>query len=514
MKKNILFLLLLNVTNSFFAQKTEVKYTKGEVIYHVCQRSFYDSNGDLNGDLKGLRQQLNYLQDLGITSILLLPLYEADCYHNYFANDFEKIDSEFGSMQDFIDLVKDLHQRGMKIYMDMETQYVTDNHLWWKDAVGNLNSPYSDYILFEDDAHTTPATMIFDLRVLHSYDGKTIKVTTVNLKNEKVLDYNTQLFSYFLDPNKDGKFDDGVDGFRLDHAMDHLDAKPTLTNLFAEFWSPLITALKEINPSIKIVAEQADWSDYGFDYFAHANVDRVFGFGLQKAILTFDKQQIINKADTILKKTPKGNDQLIFIENHDIDRFASVVTNLAKQKVAASIMLLIGGIPSIYYGQEIGMQGKVYAYGNTDGNDIGRREAFDWYQKGEGTGMSFWYKNSGNWWNTQNLKPNDGISLEEQQNDPNSLYNCYKKTIQLKQSNAALATGDYENASNNNEKVISFYRYNDQQKVLVVINLSDEQQVVRLHQNVKKPISLLDNKTTFENELSLKPYEITVWKVN
>ena len=514
MKKNILFLLLLSVTNSFFAQKTEVKSTKGEVIYHVCQRSFYDSNGDLNGDLKGLRQQLDYLQDLGITSILLLPLYEADCYHNYFANDFEKIDSEFGSMQDFIDLVKDVHQRGMKIYMDMETQYVTDNHMWWKDAVGNLNSPYSDYILFDDAAHTSPATMIFDLRVLHSYDGKTIRVTTVNLKNKKVLEYNTELFSYFLDPNKDGKFDDGVDGFRLDHAMDHLDAKPTLTNLFAEFWSTLITALKEINPSIKIVAEQADWSDYGFDYFARANVDRVFGFGLQKAILTFDKQQIINKADTILKKTPKGNDQLIFIENHDIDRFASVVTNLAKQKVAASIMLLIGGIPSIYYGQEIGMQGKVYAYGNTDGNDIGRREAFDWYQKGEGTGMSFWYKNSGNWWNTQNLKPNDGISLEEQQNDPNSLYACYKKTIQLKQSNAALATGNYENASNNNEKVISFYRYNDQQKVLVVINLSDKQQVVRLHQNVKKPISLLDNKTTFENELSLQPYEITVWKVN
>ena len=514
MKKNILFLLLLSVTNSFFAQKPSVKSTKGEVIYHVCQRSFYDSNGDLNGDLKGLRQQLDYLQDLGITSILLLPLYEADCYHNYFANDFEKIDSEFGSMQDFIDLVKEVHQRGMKIYMDMETQYVTDNHLWWKDAVGNLNSPYSDYILFEDAAHTTPATMIFDLRILHSYDGKTIRVTTVNLKNEKVLDYNIELFSYFLDPNKDGKFDDGVDGFRLDHAMDHLDAKPTLTNLFVEFWSPLITALKEINPSIKIVAEQADWSDYGFDYFARANVDRVFGFGLQKAILTFDKQQIINKADTILKKTPKGNDQLIFIENHDIDRFASVVTNLEKQKVAASLMLLIGGIPSIYYGQEIGMQGKVYAYGNTDGNDIGRREAFDWYQKGEGTGMSFWYKNSGNWWNTQNLKPNDGISLEEQQNDPNSLYSCYKKTIQLKHSNAAIATGNYENASNNNEKVISFYRYNDQEKVLVVINLTDEQQVVRLHQFVKKPISLLDNKTTFENELSLKPYEITVWKVN
>ena len=514
MKKNTLFLLLLSLSNILFAQKNTVKSTKGEIVYHVCQRSFYDSNGDLNGDLNGLRQQLGYLQELGVTSILLLPLYEADCYHNYFATDFEKIDAEFGTMQDYIALVQEVHQRGMKIYMDMETQYVTSDHLWWKDAVGNLNSPYSDYILFDDAAHTTPASMIFDLRVLHSYDGKIIKVTTVNLKNDNVLTYNKQLFSYFLDPNKDGKFDDGVDGFRLDHAMDHLDGKPTLTNLFAEFWTPLIKSLKEINPSIKIVAEQANWSDYGFDYFARAHVDRVFGFGLQKAILTFDKQQIINKADTILKLTPANNDQLIFIENHDLDRFASLETNLAKQKVAASLMLLIGGIPSIYYGQEIGMQGKVYAYGNTDGNDIGRREAFDWYQNGEGTGMAFWYKNSGNWWNTQNLKPNDGISLEEQKKDPNSLYNCYKKTIDLKQSNAALASGSYENATNNNEKVISFFRYNGKQKVLVIINLSDEKQVVRLHQYIKKPISLLDNKSTFKGELSLNPYEITVWKVN
>jgi glycosidase len=514
MKKNTLFLLLLSLSNILFAQKNTVKSTKGEVVYHVCQRSFYDSNGDLNGDLNGLRQQLDYLQELGVTSILLLPLYEADCYHNYFATDFEKIDAEFGTMQDYIALVQEVHERGMKIYMDMETQYVTSDHLWWKDAVGNLNSPYSDYILFDDAAHTTPASMIFDLRVLHSYDGKIIKVTTVNLKNDNVLTYNKQLFSYFLDPNKDGKFDDGVDGFRLDHAMDHLDGKPTLTNLFAEFWTPLIKSLKEINPSIKIVAEQANWSDYGFDYFARANVDRVFGFGLQKAILTFDKQQIINKADTILKLTPANNDQLIFIENHDLDRFASLETNLAKQKVAASLMLLIGGIPSIYYGQEIGMQGKVYTYGNTDGNDIGRREAFDWYQNGEGTGMAFWYKNSGNWWNTQNLKPNDGISLEEQKKDPNSLYNCYKKTIDLKQSNAALASGSYENATNNNEKVISFFRYNGKQKVLVIINLSDEKQVVRLHQYIKKPISLLDNKSTFKGELSLNPYEITVWKVN
>ena len=85
MRNAYFLLLILFLGQQLLAQKA----TKGEVMYHICQRSFYDSNGDSNGDLNGLRQKLPYLQDLGVTSILLFPLYEADCYHNYFANDFE-----------------------------------------------------------------------------------------------------------------------------------------------------------------------------------------------------------------------------------------------------------------------------------------------------------------------------------------------------------------------------------------------------------------------------------------
>ncbi|MCC7317504.1 MAG: hypothetical protein IT219_03170 [Bacteroidales bacterium] len=305
------FLLLMSSITSLAQNKSTE--TKGEIIYHVFQRSFYDGNGDKQGDLNGLKQKLPYLQDLGITSILLLPLYDADCYHNYFANDFEKIDAEFGTMQDYISLVKEIHKRGMKVYMDMETQYVAEKHAWWKDAVGNLKSPYSDYILFEDAQHLVPSTMVFDLRHLNSYDGTFIKVTTVNLRNKHVLEYNKKLFSFFVDPNKDGKFDDGVDGFRLDHAMDNLDGKPALTDLFIHFWKPLLKHLKKINPKLKNVAEQSNWKDYGFDYFKNTDVDRMFGFGLQQAIISFDKQQLIQNADTILAKCPAGKEQIIFL---------------------------------------------------------------------------------------------------------------------------------------------------------------------------------------------------------
>ena len=110
----LLLASILSLSQLSLAQTQQGKNKKGEIVYHVCQRSFYDSNGDSNGDLNGLRQQLPYLQELGVSSILLFPLYEADCYHNYFANDFEKIDPKFGTMQEYIALVKDVHKRGMK----------------------------------------------------------------------------------------------------------------------------------------------------------------------------------------------------------------------------------------------------------------------------------------------------------------------------------------------------------------------------------------------------------------
>ncbi|MBS1681243.1 MAG: alpha-amylase [Bacteroidetes bacterium] len=515
MNRTILSILVVAVTcftNLKAQPKIQDEQRSGEIIYHVMQRSFYDSNGDQIGDLNGLRMKLDYLQDLGITSILLLPLYDADCYHNYFANDFEKIDREFGSMNDYISLVKEIHKRGMKIYLDMETQYVTDKHAWWKSAVGNLKSPYSNYILFQDEAHTKPSTIIYNLTGLTGYDGADIKITTVNLKSREVLDYNVKLFGYFADPNKDGKFDDGADGFRLDHAMDNLDNKPALTNLFSDFWSPLIQIVKSINPQIIFIAEQANWADFGFDYLDKAKVDRVFAFGLGYAILALDKQKIIKAADTIFKMTPTNKGQVVFIENHDIDRSASILQNdINKEKTTAALCLLIGGIPSIYYGQEIGMMGKggFGYFGNSDGNDIPRREAFEWTASDSGEGMALWYKNSGPWWDKTNIKPNDGISLEEQKNDPNSLYNFYKSMLKLRHNSAALSKGNFQKTDNDNNRVLSFTRQNGREKTLVIVNLSNEKQQVNFNQPLSDYQPLYGKKVE-QKKCELMPYEIRV----
>jgi len=112
--------------------------------------------------------------------------------------------------------------------MDMETQYVTEDQLWWKDSYGNPRSKYSDYILYNDTANRKPESIIFGLNELPGYDGTKRKVATANLNSKDFQEYNFELFKYFVDPNKDGKFDDGVDGFRLDHMMDDLDFKGRL----------------------------------------------------------------------------------------------------------------------------------------------------------------------------------------------------------------------------------------------------------------------------------------------
>ncbi|RCH56450.1 alpha-amylase [Mucilaginibacter hurinus] len=497
-----------------------------EVIYHVCQRSFYDSNGDFNGDLNGLREKLDYLQDLGVTSILLLPLYESVYHHNYFASDFKKIDPEFGTTDDYLALVKDIHSRGMKLYMDMETQYVTQEHIWYKDSYNNPKSKYSNYILYDDSAQTKPSTIVFELNSLKGYDGVEHKITTVNLKNKDVLEYNYELFKYFADPNNDGNFDDGVDGFRLDHAMDTLDLKPRLTGLFKAFWSPLLTRLKQVNPKLNFVAEQADWSSLGIDYLTKANVDRVFNFRLAFAIREFDRDKIMAMADSSFSATPAGKQQVVFIENHDMPRFAQVVKkNAGKEKVGAALNILIGGVPSIYYGQEIGMVNgdkPDNVYGPTDANGIPLREAFEWYSGETGKGMSVWYKDTGPWWTDRNMKPNDGISYEEQKGNKNSLWNFYKTVIALRKNNQAIGLGQYQTLPNSNKQVVSFLRYTHQQAVMVLVNLSATAQKAEVYLSASKvPVnrlgSLMSNKSASAKDrrvtIELPGYGVEVFDV-
>ena len=178
---------------------------------------------------------------------------------------------------------------------------------------------------------------------------------------------------------------------------------------------------KKVNPQITNVAEQAEWNSWAADYITKAGVDRVYSFKLMGGIRSFNKTYLTLMADSAFHVFPKGNHQIIFIENHDLPRFANQVNGfLPKLKIAAALNLLLGQTPSIYYGQELGMNGKGewQKWGMTDANEIPDREAFEWYKSDTGKGMALWYKNSGPWWDHRYAKPNDGISLEEEKPAP------------------------------------------------------------------------------------------------
>jgi alpha-amylase len=522
-----LFVFSLILLLTAYAEKKEAVTTNNpsnEVMYHVFLRSFYDANGDGHGDLKGLEEKLDYLQDLGITSILVTPIQSSVYYHNYFSDNFEKIDSTLGNDQTFVSLMKAIHTKGMKFYLDMETQYVTEDNLWWKDSYNNPSSKYSNYIVYNGKNNTDPESIIFNLKELEGYNGVKRKVATVNLTNKDVLDYNFTLFKHWMDPDNDGKFDDGVDGFRLDHAMDDLDWKGKWTGLFDKFWHPLITRLKQVNPKLMIVAEQANWADYGKDYFDKAGVDRVFAFKLQNAFVSFNKNKIQIIADSTFSATPAGKQQVVFIENHDMQRSASKFgKDPGKERVGAALNLLVGGIPAIYYGQELGMPGTggFGKYGMTDANDIPQREAFEWYKDDSSKGMAIWYKNTGPWWDSTSLKANDGLSLEEEKPDAASLYNFYKSLLQLRKSEVALSEGKYSVVTNNNEQVFTFMRSAANEKLIIAINLSATEQKTAidgkgagLKEDTKFQTLFPDtNEATLSQGLTLAPYSVHIWKI-
>ena len=504
--KKIVFPLLFLITSA---------QAQTEVFYHVFQRSFFDSDGDKHGDLTGIRQKLDYFEELGVNTILLTPLYVSDFYHNYFASDFEKIDPEYGSMNDYALLVKEVHKRGMKIYQDVEMQYVAGTHPWFVSSFANPESRYSRYLVYEDAQNKKP-WYFWGAEEFTLFDNRKEKIIVVNMYDKNVFDYTEKVLRFWVDPNNDGKFDDGVDGFRLDHMMDNLDNAGKLTNLFEKFWTPLFSNLRASNPKLKFVAEQADWGSYGHDYFTKGNVDFVFAFRLKFAIDKFDKTLIEKAADSTFLHNPQGKNHFVFLENHDTRRFASERgMTTAKSKAAAAIQLLIGGIPSLYYGQELGMKGEQRYYGMTDGNDIGVRESFEWYKNEEGKGTPTWYKNTGPWWEQRFNKSSDGISYDEQKNDPNSLFHFYRSLLSLRRKHRALNSGTYSVTANGNPKILSFARTAAGEKILVFVNLSETPQSTLSSVETRKIENLAGEAAVLDKErlsVTLPAYGFSVVK--
>jgi len=437
-----------------------------EVFYLIFVRSFRDSNGDGKGDLRGIEEKLGYLQDLGVTTLVLTPLYQSPFYHSYFATDFSRIDPAYGTEAEFRHLVRSLHMRGMKIFIDEEVQYVAAGHEWLADSLNRPDSRFSRYILYNGPGNTQPESL-----ELPTYEGTKFLIATVNMHEPAVLEYQTRQFEHWMNPTGGAGADDGVDGFRIDHMMDDLDQSGKLTGLFAGFWAPMFGRLRDENPSVRILAEQADWGAYGEDWFNRGKVDMVYAFRIRGAIAALDKRQLVEAVGETWRRTPAGKQQLIFIENHDTNRFATEVGGDARrERLGACLNLLLKGIPLIYYGQELGVEGRQGKW-MSDGNDIPVRQAFPW-TAGAGPGVAAWYGDTGPWWTQSALATGSTISLDGEARSPDSLLSYYKWLIALRRRHPELVAGDQAIVANDSDSVFSFERFQGARRTLVAVNLA------------------------------------------
>lgn len=491
MKRKILSFIIISIsllTTRVYSENQNKIYWQDEVFYHIFPRSFYDSNGDGHGDFNGIALKLDYLQNLGVTVIWLNPIFLSELYHNYFADNFLKVDNEFGTLDDFRVLCKKIHKRNMKIFIDMETVYITGKHKWYVDSYKNPKSKYSEYIKYNGKNNTAPESIIWNLKNIPTYNNKNIQVMTLNLKNKKLLEEQKKIYSFWIDPNGDGNFNDGVDGYRMDHIMDNLDNKGQFTNLLEKFWKPIVEHVKSIKPGCFFIVEQAQWSTYGYEILEKANMDASFNipfrFTLVSSFKKFNKTSFIKALLRYNKNLPENKYIVNIIENHDVTRFATECdSNDNKLKLGAVINLTLKGIPCIYYGQELGMKGSKISIAN-DGADIPVRDAFRWNKSITNKGTALWYKKTGQWMKILNPKSNTGISVEEQSFNKDSLLNTYKKIIKFRSESLALKRGDMEIIANENKNLISFARIyldkKDYKRVIVVINFSNTVQTALL----------------------------------
>ena len=445
-----------------------------QAVYHIFVRSFRDSNGDRQGDLSGITASIPYLKSLGITAVLLTPLYPSRVYHNYFATDFEGIDPEFGTMADYRRMVAALHRAGIRIYLDMEFQYLAEGHPWWTAALADRTSPLADRLLWRDRARGVAEDGPFGLREIHHFGRDTHAVTTVALKSPGARAYFDHYLRGWVDPDGDGRFDDGVDGFRLDHMMDDLDSRGLLTQLFTEFWKPAFDKLRAINPRLEFIAEQGDWRDYGEGYLTRADTSAVFAFPLHRAIRSFDKAALVAAITETARITPPGKHQLVFAENHDVSRIASdPLITPEKLRTAAALTFFLQGTPILYYGQELGMRGATDAGYLTDENAIPFREAFKWAATDRAAGQATWYRRPGErYWDQRYARDHDGVSVAEQTGQPGALLTRYRRLAALRAAHPALRSGS-QTVHDSPPTLLVIERARGAERLFVVSNLSD-----------------------------------------
>lgn len=411
-------------------------WAREAVFYQIFVRSFYDGNGDGIGDFQGITKNIEYLKELGANAIWLMPMFESSTYHGYDVVDYYNVEQDYGTMEDFQELVDVCHENDIKIILDFVVNHTSSYNEWFRDALSNPESEYRDYYLIQDTEPEDASMWWQDEETGMYYYGHYDSIMPdLNYDNEAVHEKIKDVAGFWLDK--------GVDGFRLDGSNNIDEENESATHAW---WQEFTGYVKEKNPEAFIVGEnwysntQSIAPYYGdmyssFDFPLCDKIANMTG-GSQTDVVSL-------LADTYesYAAAAEGSGGLVsyfadstMIGNHDMDRIATRAGSQENARLAAALLMTLPGTPFIYYGDELGQYGQ-----SPDGN---RREPFDWYASAEGEGMTVM---QGTYFdNMVYTVGGDGISYEEEAADENSMFHYYKKLIAIRKENPMLFYGDYE----------------------------------------------------------------------
>lgn len=456
-------------------------WASGAVFYQIFVRSFADSDGDGVGDFQGLIDRLDYLNDgdpstdadLGVDALWLMPITESGSYHGYDTVDYDLVESDYGTEEDFDRLVEQAHRRGLQVVIDLVLNHCSWQHPWFYFANLSTDEPYHDWFVWREDDpgwtqpwspaltwHRSPILGLYYYGLFHG------GMPDLNYENPEVRREMTAMSLRWLDR--------GVDGFRLD-ASRHMieageEAKAAGSPETYDWWREFSIAMRDKHPNVLLLGENWTSIDEIAPYYGdepHEQLHMNFNFDLAAALIkgvaSADPVPIQYALCEVATWYPDHALDATFLTNHDMIR---VLTQLRddreKARLAASLLLTLPGVPFIYYGEEIGMR-------NGPGDeDPEKRTPMQWTADGGFTAGDPWMVNR---------KADPTINVEDQRKDPNSLLNHYRRLIHLRHAHPALARGAYRPLAvkgDGSGHVLAFTRQYGDERVLVIANLDDQ----------------------------------------
>lgn len=432
--------------------------------YEIFVYSFCDSDGDGIGDLRGVISKLDYLQELGVNGIWLMPIHPSPTYHKYDVTDYYAIDPQYGTMADFEEFMAQCQARDIRVILDLVLNHTGVDHPWFQAAWDSLraqeDSPYLDYYFFTREPDTVDYYPVEGTDWY--YEGKFWSgMPDLNLENEALQEEIRSIMAFWMEK--------GVSGFRLDAAKEYFSGQPSRNIQVLRF---LTETARSIDPNAYLVAEVWEGFSTIADYYA-SGIPSIFNFafgdsgGKISAVLRgIDNEKTVSSFATAQEKADKAyrakNPDYIdapFLSNHDTGRIAGFCSrDENRMKLAGAMNLFMSGSAFVYYGEELGMVGS--------GNDPSKRAPMLWNES----------RDNG----TTSPPPECQLpesypfgSLETQREDEYSIYQYYRQAIALRKAYPVISRGIPTAEADLNHDCVSATRKTwGEESCIILMNLS------------------------------------------